>query len=105
MTMNEHVATAIHDKLVSQDVTLEHAADIKQQVLCELERHSQTDLLYITKVVDHTGSPHACVTRKASTGSTELYRLDIRRLRGVARLEMIEALTIDLALNDAGTAI
>lgn len=101
----ERVSLMVYDVLIEREgVRPMQAALIGQAVLKELEQDGQLRELYVVKVVDSSGEPHAVVTREPSD-LPQLWRFDTLKLGRRARQSMAEMFRVDLATNHAGTEI
>lgn len=105
MTEPQRIAVQAFDDLRDRGVTDDHAAYVAQQVGEELRRDDRVAELFVVKITDSHGAPHACVLSKVPDGAVPLFRFDIAKHRARARRDTIEELRVDLRLNDDGTEI
>ena len=87
LTVSDRIALAVYDQLLERDVSPFHAAPLAQVARAEVMRDAKLTELFVVKLTDHAGQPHACVVRELKPGSLLLFRLDIQRLREAAERE------------------
>ena len=87
LSIPDRIGLAIFDRLMERGVTPFHAAAVAQTARAEVMNRAGLSELFVTKVTDQAGQPHACVVRELKPGSLLLFRLDIQRLREAAERE------------------
>ena len=83
----DKIGLGIFDRLTDQGISPFHAAVLAQAARTEVISHGELEELFVVKITDHAGQPHACVVRELKPGSLLLFRLDIQRLREAAGRE------------------
>jgi hypothetical protein len=106
VSSDDRVSLRVHDILTGREqLEPSKAALIARQVRDELRQDTALKELFVVRIKDFAGAPHAVVARTVSPNSTALFRFDIAGLRRRARQELAEEWMVDARVEDDGTEV